>query len=240
LSEPLDVVAIMAHPDDAELLCGGSLAKSADAGERTGIVDLTRGEAGTLGTPKQRADEAARAAEILGLAVRRNAGLPDTRLASTPEARRTVAALIRELRPRIVVTHFMSGRHPDHRRAAELVYDASFLAGLKGFDAPGQAHRPDKVVHAMTFREDAVKPTFVVDVTDQVERKLEAVACYVSQFGGAVQAGEVFPGGRPLDEQIRAQSAAYGSLIRVPYGEPFWTRETVSADTLGSLRISTY
>jgi bacillithiol biosynthesis deacetylase BshB1 len=238
--EPLDVLAVMAHPDDAELLCGGALAKSADAGERTGILDLTRGEAGTLGTPEERAAEAARAAEVLGLAERRNADLPDTRLASTHEARRVVAALIRELRPRIVVTHYLSGRHPDHRRAAELVYDACFLAGLRGFDAPGAAHRPEKLVHAMTFREDAVKPTFVVDVTDQIERKLEAVACFESQFGGAVQAGEVFPGGRPLEEQIRAQSAAYGSLIRVPYGEPFWTRETTAVHTLGALGVSTY
>jgi len=238
--EPLDVVAVMAHPDDAELLCGGALAKSADAGERTGIIDLTRGEAGTMGTPELRAQEAQRAAEILGLAERRNAGLPDTKLASTDENRRTLAALIRELRPRVVVTHFVSGRHPDHRRAAELVYDACFLAGLKGYDAPGAPHRPDKLVHAMTFREDAVKPTFVVDISAQMERKLEAVSAFNSQFGGAVQAGEVFPGGRPLEEQIRAHSAAYGSLIRVAYGEPFWTRETTAVGTLGGLTVSSF
>ena len=107
--QPLDVVALMAHPDDAELLCGGTLAKSADAGERTGIIDLTRGESGTLGTPELRAKEAERAAEVLGLTERRNAGLPDTRLASTHEARRVVATLIREMRPRVVITHFAHG-----------------------------------------------------------------------------------------------------------------------------------
>ena len=92
----------------------------------------------------------------------------------------------------------------------------------------------------MTFREDAVKPTFVVDVSEQIERKLEAVGAYASQFGGAVQAGEVFPGGRPLEEQIRAHSAAYGSLIRVAYGEPFWTRETMEVQTLGQVGVSTF
>ncbi len=240
MSDPLDVLAIMAHPDDAELVCGGALAKSAEAGQRTGIVDLTRGEAGTRGTPELRAQEAANAAAVLGLAERRNAGLPDTRLESTHEARRVVVELIRELRPRIVITHFVNGRHPDHRRAAELVYDACFLAGLKGFDASGEAHRPDKLVHALAFREDPEKPTFVVDVSDQIGRKLEAIACYGSQFAGALQAGEVYPGGRPLDEQIRAHAASTGSLIRARYGEPFWTRETLSVDTLGDLGVSTY
>lgn len=240
MNDPLDVLAVMAHPDDAELLCGGALAKCADAGQRTGIVDLTQGEAATLGSPEIRAREAAAAAAVLGLAERRNAGLPDTRLESTHENRRVLVALIRELRPRIVITHFVRGRHPDHRRAAELVYDACFLAGLRGFDADGQAHRPDKVVHALAFREDAVRPTFVVDVTRQMDRKLEAVACYTSQFAGALQAGEVFPGDRPLEEQIRAHAAAAGSRIRVAYGEPFWTRETVAVESVGSLGVASY
>ena len=101
--------------------------------------------------------------------------------------------------------------------------------------ASGEAHRPDKLVHALAFREDPEKPTFVVDVSDQIGRKLEAIACYGSQFAGALQAGEVYPGGRPLDEQIRAHAASTGSLIRARYGEPFWTRETLSVDTLGDL-----
>lgn len=240
MSIPLDILAIMAHPDDAELLCGGALAKSAQAGHRTGVVDLTRGEAGTRGTPELRATEAQAAARVLGLAERRNAGLPDTRLESSHEARRILVNLIRELRPRIVITHFVNGRHPDHRRAAELVYDACFLAGLKGFDADGQAHRPEKLVHAMAFREDAEQPSFVVDITGQMDTKLEALACYGSQFAGALQAGEVYPGGRALEDQIRAHSAASGSLIRVPYGEPFWVRETMSVATLGELAVSTF
>jgi len=239
--DSIDVLAVVAHPDDAELLCGGSLLRSAEAGETTGILDLTRGETGSRGTPALRAQEAEAASRILGLAIRKNAGLPDSRLENTPEARQVVAGFLRELRPRIVVTHWLRGRHPDHRAAAELVYDASFLAGLKNFDAPGEPFRPHKVIHALSFREDPEKPTFVVDVTAQMDRKVEAILAYSSQFGEAAQAGEVFPGGgRSLEDQIRAQAARAGSLIRAAYGEPFWTRETLSASSLGSLPTSTF
>lgn len=241
MPEPLDVLAVMAHPDDVELLCGGALIRSADLGERTGAVDLSRGERGTRGSAEIRAREAERAAAVLGLAVRRNAGLADAGLQSTLEARRVVVELIRELRPRVVVTHWPEGRHPDHRAAADLAYDASFLAGLTNFPADGEKHRPEKVVHAAAFRDDVEKPTFVVDVTDQHDRKLEALACYESQFQGLSQAGEVFPGGdRPLFEQISARMAADGSRIRVPYGEPYWTRETLSVKSLGGLPVSTF
>ncbi len=239
--DPLDILAVVAHPDDAELLCGGSLARSAQAGERTGIVDLTRGETGSRGTPQLREEEAARAAEILGLAVRRNAGLPDSHLQNTPAARRVVAELLRELRPRIVITHWVRGRHPDHRAAAELVYDAAYLAGLMNYEAGGTPFRPFKVVHALSFREDPQKPTFVVDITGQMDRKIAAVAAYASQFGGVAQAGELFPGGeRSLEDQIRAQAARAGSLIRAAYGEPVWTRETLAVPTLGALTVSTF
>lgn len=241
MSEPLDVLAVMAHPDDAELLCGGALRKSARRGERTGIVDLTRGELGSRGTPEIRAREAARAAEILGLAERRNAGLPDGHLENSLEARRTVAGLIRALRPRIIVTHWIEGRHPDHRVTAALVRDAAFLAGLRNFPAPGEPHRPLKVVHATAFREDAEPPSFVVDVSSVMEDKMAAIAAYESQFQGLTQAGEVFPGGdRALPDQIRAACARYGSLIRCAYGEPFRVRETLSWETLGTLDVATF
>jgi bacillithiol biosynthesis deacetylase BshB1 len=237
----LDVLAVVAHPDDAELLCGGSLLQAKDRGERTGILDLTRGEMGSRGSAETRAEEAEKASSVLGLAVRRNAGLPDSRLQNTPETRIVVAQHLRELRPRVVITHGLQGRHPDHRAAAELVYDASYLAGLKNFRAPGAPFRPFKVVHALSFREEPRKPTFVVDISEQMERKLEAIAAYGSQFGDAVQAGEVFPGGRrALEDQIRAHAARAGSLIRTEYGEPFWTRETVQLPSLGSLPVSTF
>lgn len=241
MTQPLDVLAIMAHPDDAELLCGGALAKSADAGERVGILDLTRGEMGSQGTPELRAREAQAAADILGVSVRVNAGLPDSRLENTEAQRLVLVEHLRTLRPRVVVTHWKVGRHRDHRVTSELVRDACFLSALKKLDAPGEPFRPLKLVYATAFREDADPPSFVVDITAQMDRKIQAVEAYVSQFEGKTQAGEVFPGGdRPLPDQIRAQSAHYGSRIRAPYGEPFRVDETFQVATLGSLGVSSF
>jgi N-acetylglucosamine malate deacetylase 1 len=238
---PLDVLAVMAHPDDAELLCGGALRKSALAGQRVGVVDLTGGEMGSQGSVEIRGREAARAAEILGLAVRRCAGLPDSRLVNDEASRRVVVELLRALRPRVVVTHWKVGRHRDHRVAAELVRDACFLTGLKKLPAAGEPFRPLQLVYATAFREDAHPPDFVVDVTEVVDDKLAALGAYASQFEGAVQAGEVFPGGdRPLNDQIRAQLAHYGSLIRVRYGEPFRVDEAMEVATLGDLGVSSF
>ena len=239
--EALDVLAIVAHPDDAELICGGALLLSHDRGERTGVLDLTRGEMGSRGSPEIRAAEAQDAARILGLNVRRNAGLPDAGIQNTPETRRLLVDHLRDLRPRLVITHWTNGRHPDHRVTAELVYDACFLSGLRNFPATGEPFRPFKVLHALSFREEAVKPTFVLDISRQMNRKLDAVAAYGSQFQDVTQAGEVFPGGeRRLTDQIRAQAARIGSLIRAEYGEPYWTRETMQALSLGDLQVSTY
>ena len=241
MTKPLDLVAIMAHPDDAELLCGGALSKAAAYGDRVGILDLTLGEAASTGSAETRAREAARSAEVMGLAVRRNAGLRDSGLLNDDASRRIVVGLIRELRPTVIVTHWREGRHPDHRVAAQLAYDASFLSALKNYDAPGDVHRTDKVVHCLLFREDAPAPSFVVDITDHIETKMAALACFESQLAGKSAAGEVFGGGdRPLEDQIRAQCAHHGSRIRCAYGEPFWTRETVALESLASHRVSTF
>lgn len=239
--EPLDVLAVMAHPDDAELLCGGALAASADRGERVGILSLTDGGKGTKGSAEERAREADRAAEILGVTVRATAGLPDAELLHTPEHRRAVVEKIRELRPRVVVTHWTAGRHPDHRITAELVTDACFLAGLRRYPADGEPHRPFKVVYATAFREDADPPSFVVDITAQIDRKLQSIAAFTTQFAGAAGLGEVYPGGdRPILDQVRAACARWGSLVRVPYGEPFRVRETFLQESLGSLGVSSF
>ena len=138
MTEPLDLLAIMAHSDDAELLCGGFLCKAAAQRDRVGILDLTRGEAASIGSVEDRAEDAARSAELMGLAVRRNAGLRDSGLINDDASRSVVVGLIRELRPRVIVTHWREGRHPDHRVAAQLAYDASFLSALKHYNAPGE------------------------------------------------------------------------------------------------------
>ena len=238
---PLDLLAVMAHPDDAELLCGGTLIKSAGRGKRVGILDLTAGEMGSTGTAATRAREAAAASGQIGLAARMCAELPDAQLVNDHLARLVVIAHLRALRPRIVITHWKTGRHRDHRIASELVRDACFLSGLKKIDLPSEPFRPSKLLYATAFREDAGPPDFVVDVTEQMERKLDVISLYTSQFDGVTQAGEVYPAGeRPLLEQIRAKMGHYGSLIRVRYGEPFRVDEAMEVDEITSLGVSTY
>ncbi|MQA88889.1 MAG: bacillithiol biosynthesis deacetylase BshB1 [Gemmatimonas sp.] len=238
IAPPVDLLAVAAHRDDVELLCGGTLARSAAQGYRTGILDLTAGEAGSSGSAELRAEEAEAAARILGVSARRNAGLPDAGLQNDPDSRLIVARMIRAFRPRVVILPFATGRHPDHRVASQLIYDACFLSGLGKLPLPGGPHRPRKLLYALTYREDPVKPTFVVDITDQIELKMEAIRCYASQFDGKTWGGEIFPGGeRPLYDQIRMHAARCGSLIRTEYGEPFHTVETVRIDDVVGLEV---
>ena len=236
----VDILAIAAHPDDVELLCGGTLIKAARAGRGTAVVDLTAGEMGTRGDAKSRAAEAEKAGKVLKLAARECLGMPDSGLVNTPETRERVARAIRKYRPRVVIAPALQGRHPDHRIAAELIRDACFVSGLAKVAHDVPKHRPLKVIHCMTFRQDFEKPTFVVDVSDEFEQKLEAIRCFETQFAGNTQAGEVYPNGEPLLDAIRHYSAYYGSLIRTKYGEPFFTTETMRVDDVAALEVSTF
>jgi N-acetylglucosamine malate deacetylase 1 len=237
MSSPVDILAIAAHRDDVELTCAGTLLKAVDAGYRVGILDLTQGESGTRGSAELRAQEAERASRILGVAERRNAGLPDAHLQNSDEARRSIVGHIRYFAPRVVILPFPVGRHPDHRVASELGRDASFLAGLERYDAPGTAHRPHKLLYALSYREDPVKPTFVVDISAQFDRKLAAIKCYASQFDGAKAAGEIFPTGQDLYSLVETQNAHYGSFIRKRYGEPYFTHETMEVEDVVKLGV---
>lgn len=232
-----DILAIAAHPDDAELTCGGTLVKAARSGYRTAILDLTRGEMGTRGTVEKRADEAGAAGEVLGVSHRVSAGLPDAALHNTDEARKVVVGLLRQIRPRVVILPFPIGRHPDHRVASELGRDACFLSKLAKYGADGDPHKVEKIIYAMAYREDPVQPTFVVDISDEFEKKLEAVACYSSQFKGVLEAGELYPTGQAIFDLIRTQNQHYGSLIRTAYGEPFKTEETVRVDDVVTMGV---
>lgn len=234
---PVDILAIAAHRDDVELTCAGTLLKAVDAGYRAGILDLTAGETGTRGSAALRAEEAERAAQILGVTERRNAGLPDAHLQNTDETRRAIVEQIRHFAPRVVILPFPVGRHPDHRVASELGRDACYLAGLSRYDAGGSGHRPEKLLYALAYREDPIKPTFVVDITAQFDRKLAAIKCYGSQFDGAKAAGEIFPTGQDLYSLVQTQNAHYGSLIRKRYGEPFYTYETMELEDVMRLGV---
>jgi len=236
----VDILAIGAHPDDVELVAGGTLIRAQMLGRSTGIVDLARGEMASRGTPELREKEAATAARLMGVSVRQTLRLPDGGIQNTPETRAKLAVVIRRLQPKVVITHSLHGRHPDHPMVAQLVRDACFVAGLKMIEPSTPAYRPLKVIHALSFREDNQKPTFVVDISESFEKKLQAIAAYESQFGEAVQAGEVYPNGEPLLDLIRHHAAHYGSLIRSRYGEPFYTTETMRVEDVSTLEVSTF
>jgi bacillithiol biosynthesis deacetylase BshB1 len=238
--ETVAVLAIAAHRDDVELTCGGTLAKLAAQGHRTGILDLTAGEMGTRGSAALREQEAERAAAVLGVSLRENLGLPDAGIVNTPDTRRAIVRVLRRLRPTIVIAPAQQGRHPDHRVAAELIRDACFVSGLAKVEPDFPKHRPRKILHCLSYREDYTRPTFVVDISTEFDRKLEAIRCYGSQFDGVTQAGEVYPNGDPLYEIVRHQAAHYGSLIRTRYGEPYFTTETMRVDDITALEVSTF
>lgn len=236
----VDLLAIAAHRDDVELTCGGTLAKAVAAGHAVGILDLTAGELGTRGTAEIRAAEARRAAGVLGVSIRENLGLPDAGIVNDPPTRELLARTIRRHRPRVVIAPAREGRHPDHHATAQLVRDACFVAGLAKLAPDLPKHRPLKILHSLAYRQDFVRPSFVVDVSDVFERKIEAMRCYESQFEGLTQAGEVYPNGEPLEDIVRHYAAYYGSLIRRRYGEPFQTSEVMAVDDVLSLEVSTF
>jgi len=240
VSEPIDLLAIAAHRDDVELTCGGTLAKAARLGQRTAILDLTQGEMGTRGSAPLRAQEAEQAAAVIGVSVRENLCLPDAAIMNDPTTREQLVRAIRRLRPRVVIAPAREGRHPDHPMTAQLVRDACFLAGIAKLAPEVPKHRPHKVLHALAYRQDFVRPTFVVDISAEFELKLQAIRCYRSQFEGEIQAGEVYPNGEPLEEVVRHYSAYYGTLIRRPYGEPFFTTEMMAVEDVVSLEVATF
>ena len=242
MSTTVDILAIAAHRDDVELTCGGTLLKAVGLGRRTAILDLTAGETGTRGSAALRGQEAAAAAEVLRVSSRENLGRPDAGITNTPETREQLVRVIRRFQPRIVIAPAPppSGRHPDHRAASQLIRDACFIAGLAKIAPDVPKHRPHKVIHAIAYREDQIKPTFVVDISAEFEQKLDAIRCFETQFGGLTQAGEVYPNGEPLYDAIRHYSAYYGSMIRTRYGEPFFTTETMRVEDIAALEVSTF
>ncbi|MDB4913223.1 MAG: Bacillithiol biosynthesis deacetylase, BshB1 [Gemmatimonadetes bacterium] len=237
---PIDILAIAAHRDDVELTCGGTLIKAAKAGRRTAILDLTQGEMGTRGSAALRGEEAERAAGILGCSARETLGLPDAGIENTPATREALARVIRRVAPRVVIAPALEGRHPDHRISAQLIRDACFVAGLAKVAPDVPKHRPHKILHTLAYRQDFVRPTFVVDISAEFEQKMAAVRCYASQFDEAIQAGEVYPTGEPLYDVVTHYGATYGALIRTRYGEPFFTTEMMRVDDIGALEVSTF
>ena len=229
----LDVLVIAAHPDDVEQTCGGTLIRMAEKGYATGALELTAGDMGSRGTPEIRLAEAEAAAGKMLLKWRGNLRLPDARLDNTIAARMTLASEIRRLRPRVVILPYWEARHPDHYRTCELGYEASFLAGLRKLDEHTEPHRPRKIIYSSLYAD--VKPSFVVDISAQLDRRMEALFCYESQYGEAGATSDVFPGKEEMRERLAATARFYGQQIGVRYGEPFVVKEAMRVDDIVSM-----
>src|SRR5947208_6792939 len=245
LSNLLDILALGAHRDDVEQTCGGTLLNARQRSQRTGILDLTRGEMGTRGSAEDREREANDGAKILGVSWRRALDIPDGRVENTWENRLKVATILRETRPRVVILPYWKGRHPDHYTASFLGYEACFLAGLAKLDLkqmssveanaaePGrlrdsrqdasttllEPHRPFKIVYATLYYD--IRPTFVVDISDQFEGKFASIMAYTSQFSDQQAGKDLFPAQQEIRARVDAMGRFYGMLGGVTYGEPF-------------------
>ncbi|MBD3258841.1 bacillithiol biosynthesis deacetylase BshB1 [candidate division GN15 bacterium] len=199
----LDVLAVAAHPDDVEITSGGLLIKLAKRGRKTGVIDLTQGEMGTYGDESDRAREAAEAARIMGLAYRENLAIPDAAVAVTQENKLKIARVIRETRPEMVILPHWEQRHPDHLACSRLGYDACYLAGLKKLDLEGEPYRPRKIIYASYYRNQ--EHSFLVDISDEFNQKVEAVAAYQSQFGESNKLKEIVKKGLNLYDVIKSK-----------------------------------
>lgn len=232
---PLDVLAIAAHPDDVEQTCGGTLIRMAEQGYRSGVLDLTAGDMGSRGTPEIRIKESRAAAEHLLLAWRQNLRWPDARLENNIGARMTLAGVVRRIRPRVVILPYWTGRHPDHYRAAEIGYEACFLAGLRRLEEDVPPHRPFKILYSSLYAN--VAPSFVVDISRQFERRMAALLSYPSQYGDTTESSNLFPSHKEVEERLAAVARFYGNLIGVRYGEPFVVKEALQVDDIVSMPV---
>lgn len=220
----LDVLVFGPHPDDIEIGLGGTVARHAALGSRVGLCDLTVGELASNGTPEERLAEGERARQILGAAWRENLRLPDGRLGEVVEQVQAVAALIRREQPRVIAIPHDRDRHPDHADAHRLLTRAIFAAGLRRYDAPGEAWRPEWVCEY--FINDAAPPSFVVDVSACYEVKRQALACHTSQFTPPDGVATRLTSSR-FRQLIESRDAQFGALAGVAFAEGLVVREPI-------------
>jgi bacillithiol biosynthesis deacetylase BshB1 len=239
----LDILVLAVHPDDAELGCGGTMAKHVAMGHKVGIVDLTRGELGTRGSAEIRDREAAAAGEILGLAVRENLSIPDGFFENTKAYQLKVIAAIRKFQPEIVITNAYHDRHPDHGRASQLVEAATFLAGLRKVETldnngqPQEAWRPKQVLHFI--QDNYIHPDIVVDVTDYWDKKMASVFAYGSQFHNPQWSGDepqTYISSPQFTAVVEGRGREFGKAIGVKFAEGFTSKKILGVDSLMDLR----
>ena len=227
----LDALAVFSHPDDAELSVSGTLLRLKSLGYRTGVLDMTRGEMGTRGTPELRAQEAVEAARLMKLDLRLNLGQPDGHIWLTEEARTAVVRVLRSHKPKVLLTTHWDDPHPDHANTCRIVREAARLATMTRYDEAGNQRpvRMPAIMHSLFSRH--VVPSFIVDVSDFVEEKMTAIKAHASQF---YRADSKEPTTRISDpaflEQIENRMRYFGALIGVAAGEPFFVREALNVD----------
>jgi bacillithiol biosynthesis deacetylase BshB1 len=224
-NETVDLLAFGPHPDDLEIGIGGALARHAASGQRVGLVDLTKGEMSSNGTPEQRLKEAEDARRVLGAAWRQNLEIPDRGIGSSPDHVRKVVELIRRYRPRAVALPYWHDRHPDHVAAAALLQEAVFNAKLRRFDAGGEPWQPEWT--CFYFINDGATPSFVVDVTDYYDTKRKALACYVSQFARATGRAETRLNSSSFNQLIETRDAQFGAQAGVAFAEGIVVKEPI-------------
>jgi N-acetylglucosamine malate deacetylase 1 len=224
--QKLHILAIGVHPDDIELSASGVLIKHAAKGQAVGILDLTQGELGTRGSGPLRLIEAENAAKVMGVKVRENLGMADGFFQNDKEHQLQLISYIRKYQPDIVIANALADRHPDHGRAGKLIADSCFLSGLRKVETmlagqPQEAWRPKRVFHMIQDR--FTEPTFIVDISDAFEKKLEAIQCYKSQFHSDDESGEpvTYISSEGFLKNIEFRSSLLGKRIGVKYGEGF-------------------
>lgn len=236
----MDILAFAAHPDDVELSCSGTIMKAISQGKQVGLIDLTQGELGSRGTIETRYAEADEASTIMGLSIRENLKMADGFFAINEENKRLIIQMIRKYRPQIVLANAIEDRHPDHGRAAKLVSEACFLAGLRKIETvlDGQiqeAYRPKAVYHYI--QDYYIKPDFVVDVTEFVDRKIEAIKAYKTQFYDPNSNEPETPiSGAEFLDFIKGRMLQLGRPIGVRYGEGFTVEREPGVEDLFDLR----
>jgi bacillithiol biosynthesis deacetylase BshB1 len=229
MTDTVDLIFFGAHPDDVELSCGGTAAKLVKDGLRIGIVDLTRGEMGTRGTPQTRKREAANAAKALGATFRQQLDFGDGNLRTGREEELEIIAVLRQRKPKLVVVSYPDDRHPDHTRTGRIVTEASFYAGLKSLKTDLPAHRPQMVLYYL--QNYMFPPSFVVDVTATWKTKMRAVAAYKSQFHDPKsKEPQTFISDPKFLEMIEARGKHFGALIGAAYGEAFVSKQPPRID----------
>ena len=227
----IDILAVFAHPDDLELSVGGTMLKLKSFGHKTGALEITRGEMGTRGTVEGRAIEAEAAAKILMLDVRENLGLPDGHVFADDDSRRELVRAFRRLKPKVVFTHQTGDSHPDHEHIAQMVRECTRLAAMKNYDFETGEEKIAPPIVAHTVFSRLVSPTFVVDVSEFHQRKMDALRAHASQFfdPNSTAPETMLTGKRFLDD-VASRSRYFGTLIGVEYGEPFYVREALNVD----------